>query len=148
MRRAIDIAEYIVRQRGPMDAMKLQKLVYYAQAWSLALRGEVLFDEPIQAWTFGPVTYSLFDRHRGRFVVSCIDGADAEALSTDERRLVDGVLSHYGHLDGLTLSKLTHEEEPWCEARRGVPEGQPSRHVVDRATMQRYYAGRPLPFAW
>lgn len=64
-----DIAAYILDRCGSMSAMKLQKLVYYAQAWSLALYGRPIFDSPIQAWSNGPVNQELFDKHRGRFVL-------------------------------------------------------------------------------
>jgi len=148
MTRAVDIAAHILGRIGPMDAMKLQKLVYYAQSWALALRGEALFDEPIEAWAFGPVTYSLFERHRGRFVVADIGEAQPEGLASEELRLVDSVLSHYGQLDGAQLSELTHAEEPWCEARRGVPEGSRSQQTISLETMARFYRRQTPPFAW
>jgi uncharacterized phage-associated protein len=50
-----DVAAYILEQRGPMSAMKLQKLVYYSQAWSLVWEDRPLFREEIQAWASGPV---------------------------------------------------------------------------------------------
>lgn len=148
MTRAVDIAAHILKRLGPMDAMKLQKLVYYAQSWSLALRGKALFDEPIQAWAFGPVTYSLFDRHRGRFVVGDIGEAQPEGLASEVRRLVDAVLSHYGNLDGAQLSELTHAEEPWCEARSGVPEGSRSQQTISPKTMAHFYGRQTPPFSW
>lgn len=69
---ARDIANWFLGaiDRDAGDAithLKLQKLVYYAQAWSLALpaRGVPLFDEEMQAWAHGPVAESLFQEHRG-----------------------------------------------------------------------------------
>lgn len=64
-----DIAAYILERRGSMSAMKLQKLVFYAQVGSLVQEGRPLFPERIIAWAHGPVVYELFDEHRGRFVV-------------------------------------------------------------------------------
>jgi uncharacterized phage-associated protein len=49
-----DVAQYILRKQGGMTTMKLQKLVYYAQAWSLVWDEEPLFDQPIEAWSNGP----------------------------------------------------------------------------------------------
>lgn len=148
MARAVDIAAFILERIGPMDAMKLQKLVYYGQAWSIALRREKLFDESIQAWAFGPVTYSLFDRHRGRFVVADIGEAQPDALTADERRLLDAMLSYYGRLDGVQLSEMTHSESPWQEARRGVPDGMRSQRTISPDSMERYYSQQSPPFAW
>ena len=52
---------------GNLSAMKLQKLVYYAQAWSLAWDNEILFDDPISAWIYGPVVKELFEISRGHY---------------------------------------------------------------------------------
>ena len=40
--------------------MKLQKLAYYAHGWNLGLTGEPLLDEQIQAWSYGPVVFSVY----------------------------------------------------------------------------------------
>lgn len=64
-----DVAEYILEQYGEMTAMKLQKLVYYCQAWHLAWDGEPLFRESIEAWANGPVVPALYEAHRGVFRV-------------------------------------------------------------------------------
>ena len=67
------VADYIIRsahESGELITnLKLQKLVYYAQAWHLALFDEPLFDDPIEAWVHGPVVsslYSKFPEHRQR----------------------------------------------------------------------------------
>ena len=36
MATALDVAKYVLEQQGPMTTLKLEKLVYYAQAWSVA----------------------------------------------------------------------------------------------------------------
>ena len=70
MNTVFDVAVYILRKTGPISAMKLQKLVYYSQAWSLAWDESPLFINKIQAWTSGPVVRELYDVHRGMFTVS------------------------------------------------------------------------------
>lgn len=65
-----DVADYILGSCGPMSAMKLQKLVYYAQAWSLVWDEQPLFPDDFEAWANGPVVRSLYDLHRGQFRVS------------------------------------------------------------------------------
>jgi len=55
-----DVAIYIMEQCGPMTAMKLQKLVYYSQAWHLVWDEEPLFSDPIEAWANGPIVRSLY----------------------------------------------------------------------------------------
>ncbi len=69
MTTVFDVANYIISRRGPMSAMKLQKLCYYAQAWSLTWTERELFPEEIEAWANGPVVRSLYAAHRGEYRV-------------------------------------------------------------------------------
>ena len=64
---AHDVAAYILKERGPLSAMKLQKLVYYSQAWSLVWDDRQLFGEAVEAWANGPVVRELYEHHRGQF---------------------------------------------------------------------------------
>ncbi len=50
--KALDVAAYILKKYGAMNAMKLQKLVFYVQGWFLVEHGVQLFDEEIQAWAY------------------------------------------------------------------------------------------------
>lgn len=135
-----DVAEYILRNCGEMTAMKLQKLVYYAQAWSLVWDDRPLFDEPIQAWANGPVCPALYDAHRGRFTVQpgSIDG-NADRLGRVARETVDAVIKFYGDKTAQWLSDLTHSERPWIDAREGVDPGERCTRVISHADMAEYY---------
>jgi len=65
----LDVAANILAKRGPMSVMKLQKLVYYCQAWSLVWDDRPMFREPIEAWTMGPAVPALYREHRGMFEI-------------------------------------------------------------------------------
>ena len=80
MASAFDVAAYILENQGEMTTLKLQKLVYYAQAWSLSLDKTPLFDEKIEAWPNGPVVKDLYDCHRGQQYISSIADGDSERL--------------------------------------------------------------------
>jgi len=95
--------------------MKLQKLVYYSQAWSLVWDEKPLFEEKIEAWANGPVVRELYERHRGMFKVPRWDG-DPEILTIDEKETVDSILGFYGRMCSQELSSLTHREDPWKNA--------------------------------
>ena len=69
MASVFDVAKYVLEHTGQITTMKLQKLVYYCQAWSLAWDGKPLFPEEFRAWANGPVCKELYERHRGQFVV-------------------------------------------------------------------------------
>jgi len=141
-----DVADYILHQRGNMSAMKLQKLCYYSQAWSLVWDEEPLFEEQIEAWKGGPVIPELYDRHRGMFEVSQAVIADRgryARLSETQIASIDGVLKFYGDKTAQWLSDLTHMEDPWknARARAGKRDGESCTEVINDADMAEYYGG-------
>ena len=140
MASAHDVAKYILEKRGAMSAMKLEKLVYYSQAWSLVWDEAPLFGEEIEAWANGPVVRELYDKHRGQYSVSVWPTGDIASLSDNQKDTIDIVLDFYGGFNAQQLSDLTHRESPWREARRNVPEGEPCDNVISIASMAEYYS--------
>jgi uncharacterized phage-associated protein len=135
---ASDVAEYILRKQSTLASMKLQKLVYYAQAWSLAWDEEPLFPDPIEAWANGPVVPALYSRHRGQFKVSTVNGCPID-LTDAQRETIDIVLHFYGDKSSQWLSDLTHKEDPWIDARQGLALGQRGNQEITHAAMAEYY---------
>lgn len=136
---AIDVASYILSKTGKLTTMKLQKLVYYSQAWSLVWDGKPLFEEDFQAWANGPVCPSLFKKHKGKFVIDKTE-LKSDATFTDvEKETIDAVLEYYGEKDAYWLSELTHAEAPWKIARGNCPPGQLCNSVITKESMQEYY---------
>ena len=138
-----DVAAYILRRRGRMTAMKLQKLVYYSQAWSLVWDEQPLFGEEIQAWANGPVVYELYDRHRGQYDLHEWPAGDPDVLTERQRETIDAVLDFYGDKSSQWLSDLTHMEAPWADARRGLPPGARGNTPITHASMAEYYGSLP-----
>lgn len=134
-----DAAAYILSKQGALPAMKLQKLMYYAQAWGLVWDDEPLFGESIEAWANGPVVPALYNSHQGQFKVSTIAG-NPNNLTDSQRDTIDQVLSFYGDKSSQWLSDLTHKESPWLEARRGLAPGQRGSHEITHASMAEYYS--------
>jgi len=142
MANIFDVAKYILGKNGCMSTMKLQKLCYYAQAWSLVWDDSPLFDEEFEAWANGPVCRELFNRTQGRFSVCAEDeNGDVGNLTSDQKETIDKVIEHYGSHDAQWLSQLTHMEEPWREARRGIPDGVGSSKIISKESMAIYYGG-------
>jgi uncharacterized phage-associated protein len=113
-----DVAAYILSARGPMTAMKLQKLCYYSYGYHLAWEERSLFPERFEAWANGPVCPELYRLHRGRFQIAAGDiSGEPRRLDAGESESVDLVLSAYGELTAHQLSALTHNELPWIRAR-------------------------------
>lgn len=134
-----DVAAYILSRQGEMTAMKLQKLVYYSQAWALVWDERPLFAEKIEAWTNGPVVPELYKVHRGQFKVSSWPLGDPANLTPTERETVDGVLAFYGDKASQWLSDLTHAESPWRDARIGLAPNDPGSREITLASMAEYY---------
>ncbi len=139
-----DVAKYILEKQGKMTAMKLQKLMYYSQCWSLVWDEEPLFKAKIEAWANGPVCPALYRVHKGKFKVTSADiEGDSSKLGENARETVDAVLKGYGGKPAQWLSDLTHLEEPWQKARkraRAKP-GQNSKEAIIYADMHEYYSG-------
>ncbi len=139
-----DVAKYILEKTGPVTTMKLQKLVYYAQAWSTVWDDPPdtpLFPEEIQAWSQGPVVPDLFAWHKGRFTVDApsLTRGDSAKLSLAQKATIDAVVDFYGPKTAQWLSDLTHSEKPWLEARAGIPDGSPGGRAISLETMHQYY---------
>lgn len=134
-----DVAAYIIARQGAMSTWKLQKLVYYSQAWHLVWSDTPLFDDRIQAWANGPVVKVLYNQHRGAFSVDAWPQGDVQRLSDDERQTIDLVLEGYGSLTGRQLSHLTHSELPWQSAREGLEPTQPGNREITTDSMLAYY---------
>jgi uncharacterized phage-associated protein len=140
---AHDVAAYIVKEHGPLSAMKLQKLVYYSQAWSLVWDDRQLFRESVEAWANGPVVRELYERHRGQFELCDWPWGNVAVLDGEARETVDAVLQYYGPRSAQWLSDLTHREDPWREAREGIPDGERGAAKISLATMAEYYGSLP-----
>lgn len=141
-----NVATYILSKKGAMTAMKLQKLVYYCQAWSLVWDEYPLFEEKIEAWSNGPVVRELFENHKGQFIVQELNSGNSDRLSPVHMETIDAVLEAYGDKPSQWLSDLTHSEDPWLEARRGLSENDRGNAEITHASMAQYYEKLPPKF--
>lgn len=137
---AHDVAAYILQKQGTMTTMKLQKLIYYCQAWSLVWDEEPLFDESIEAWANGPVVRELYARHKGQFNISTWKRGDKSKLSKKQKDTINSVLKYYGDKSSQWLSDVTHKEDPWKEARKGLGPNMKGDHIISHASMMEYYS--------
>ncbi len=135
-----DVATYILEKMGSLMAMKLQKLVYYSQAWSLVWDEEPLFSEKIEAWANGLVVPALYNSHRGQFKVSELSEGNSSNLTPTQRETIDEVINFYGDRSSLWLSDLTHKEDPWIDARQGLMLGERGNKEITHAAMAEYYS--------
>jgi uncharacterized phage-associated protein len=141
---AKQVADYLVwraASRGDLlTNLKLQKLLYYAQGWWLALEKKPLFGERIEAWPMGPVQPGVY----GAFKVygwKAIDPPDTEPkLPKNVADHLDEVVEVYGSYTGVVLSRMTHQEKPWGDARLGLGPEEFSNNEIAYQAMQEYFA--------
>ena len=126
-----------------ISPLKLQKLLYYCQAWHYTIFNEPIFDEDIQAWAHGPVVPSQYRRFANiaRYTnidISVID-LDQPSLSRDSEDLLEEVMDIYGEHTAYYLEQLTHKERPWLETRGDLPEYAATDRVIPLELMYEYY---------
>lgn len=138
------VADYLLvesRERGEvLTNLKLQKLLYYAQAWFLALHGEPLFEEEFRAWVHGPVLLSQYHRLKHNQWRPIMD--DVERPVDIEPRVeghLDEILDVFGSEPATALEIMTHQERPWREARGNLPSDEPSTAIINKNTMREFY---------
>lgn len=138
---ANDVASIVIARSGPwIDAMRLQKLLYYVQAWHLAITDEPAFREQIKAWKDGPVVPAVWherrDRSTRRAATQSVDLIELDEITSD---IIELVIRSYGSMSGEELSALTHVEQPWREARGALPEDAASKQPISPTAMATYY---------
>lgn len=140
MRNVFDVAAFALSKLGPTTAMKLQRLVYYCQAWSLVWDEEPLFNERIEAWANGPIVPELYEIHKNKFKVEAADiPGNPEALSETQKEVVSIVLRDYGEKSTQWLTDLTHLEAPWRDTRKGMSDAERGNREITWAAMAEYY---------
>ena len=137
---AVDVAQYILDKQGEMPAMRLQRLVYYCQAWSLIWDEKPLYKDEIQAWASGPIVPSLYKEHEGTFILENFDRANPNKLGELEIETVDAVLDYYSDKETRWLSDLSKKEKPWKDARGNLGPTERCQSVITTKAMQDYYS--------
>lgn len=151
-------------ERGIRDLspMKLQKLVFFAHSWMLALSGKPLIKEPVKAWKYGPVidsVYHEFKSYGSRNIVSL--GTEFEGLDSDDvfdmkytipklpkndehaNAIINAILDTYGNRTATYLSNLTHESgSAWAVTRKlhcdgGVREFVIPNEIIKETTIKK-----------
>lgn len=146
---SVVLANYILKHYGPMSHLKLQKLLFYCDAYCLAFFGRELISDRFEAWVHGPVCRKVYDEMKGASVLytdmaySPINGIDEDAefdrLPTDVKELLTDVLRNLNTWTGYQLEISTHNELPWQQARMGYSEADKCHVEISKETTRNYY---------
>ncbi len=141
----LDIANYFIwlaNETGSfISNLKLQKLVYYAQAWHLALREKPLFEEDFQAWIHGPVILVLYQKYKAFRWQPILKDTEMQ-LPDNVVKFLDEVAQEYFACNAYELEQMTHVEDPWNRARGNLPPDVPSNAIIKKEWMREYYKAR------
>jgi uncharacterized phage-associated protein len=128
------------RERGELlTNLKLQKLLFYADAWHLALRDEELFPEQFQAWVHGPVLVSQYHRFKDYKWRPIADAIDKPQVPAEMERHLNEIVDVFGSETAVALELMTHREKPWLEARGDLPPSEPCNARISKATTRDFY---------
>lgn len=119
--------------------LKLQKLIYYAQAWSLALSNEPLFDEEIEAWAHGPVVPSVYKRFRESKWEALSVPTSCPDIEENIENLLKEISKVYGKFDAKYLENLTHRDGPWSDTRADLLPEVASSRPIPKEMMKKFY---------
>ena len=131
-----DFAEFLIRYCNinaiPITNLKLQKLLYYIQAWHLVYQDKhPLFNDQPEAWVNGPVYREIYYKYKPYSYLGIVLGFDQSNkesykdsikkmnLTVEQQKLIQSILDHYVNKSAEELVIRTHKEGPWNDARKG-----------------------------
>ena len=150
------ITDYVNSKGVNVSPKKLQKLVYYVEAWHLVHLDFELIEEEFEAWVHGPVVPELYQGLKQfgyndiKVINDELDSAEERIekvakendLSESQLDLIYSVLNKYGTLSSFELEMLTHSENPWIEAREGFPPHERCNKVIAKDRMKEFYSAQ------
>lgn len=140
------VIAYIFERLEEVTPLMLQKLLYFIQGVNLAIYGRPIFEEDCRAWVHGPVYPDVYDLFRD-FKYNPIDDAryallegKEDSLTNDEKKVIDLVVNTFGIYGAKALEKITHNEAPWMDARKGYGDNIPSNVLLPKEGIKNYYS--------
>lgn len=145
------VTDYVIMslngdERFSLINLKLQKLVYYIQAWALGIEGTPMMDAKFEAWVHGPVCRPLYERFKtSKSLYSFIgkddvnDSSAAGKIADEDKDFINYILENYACYSGTQLESMTHKEQPWIEARNGAAPMEHCENEISELSMKLYY---------
>ncbi len=121
--------------------LKLQKILYYAQGYYLAMYEKELFSEDFQAWAHGPANPDIYDKYKD-YGCSAIAEPSENEIPEFEKDIVEflfNIWQTFGIYDGKYLEELTHKEAPWIDARKGYQPGDICTNIISKESMKEFF---------
>lgn len=148
MHKAMDIANFFVQLSNsiPDDSisnLKLNKMLYFAQGWMLAVNDRPLFEEDFEAWDYGPVIREVYDAYKpcGKWPIKeAADSFDESSLDSQELELLADVYNAYGKYTGYALANMTYQKgTPWEKVHV-----YKANNLISKDSMRTFFKAQPL----
>jgi uncharacterized phage-associated protein len=138
------VSDYLLtdgRGRGDvLTNLKLQKLLYYAQAWYLVRNDRPIFREDFEAWIHGPVLPSQYHRFKDcEWRPIQVEIRSPDALPPKLTKHLQAIITTFGVETATRLELMTHRELPWLKARQNMPNHARSKAIISKSSMKEYY---------
>lgn len=143
---ALDVAKWFVNkftEYGDLIThLKVQKLLYYAEAWTQTILNRQLFLEDMQAWAHGPVVPEVFHFYKdyGWHPLPPMD--ISESFDKDVLDMLEQIYDVYGEFTAKTLENMTHSDKPWIDARMSLPPEARCENVIEKAAIKSYFVDK------
>jgi uncharacterized phage-associated protein len=126
---ANNIAKYLIhlasqelvgdnQEREGTTNLKLQKVLYFVQAYYLAKLNRPVFSDNIEAWEYGPVVPSVYRRYRDHGNKPIVFEKDNSSLAEEDKKIIQKVWNTFGGYSASKLVDITHTHTPWKEANK------------------------------
>lgn len=148
---SVVLSEYILKHYGPMSHLKLQKLLFYCDAYHLARFGVELVEDKFEAWVHGPVSRRVYDALKQHSKLhddvtytpsensSNVDSIFSE-LASEQQEWLSIILEDLSQWTGIQLEIATHSERPWQVARVGYHPSDKCSQLISKKETKSFYS--------
>ena len=150
---AIDVSRHIInysnKKNYGISNLKLQKILYFVQAYFLLKTGSACFDDRIEAWDLGPVVpvayreYKIFGNANIPMITFVIEKDSRNIWNSKvlpfnddvileyDKELIDSVVDKFSEYSASDLVRLTHNQQPWIDAYSKNKNNEISRKAIE-----------------
>ncbi|MEN8221070.1 MAG: type II toxin-antitoxin system antitoxin SocA domain-containing protein [Pseudomonadota bacterium] len=142
--KAIDVANWFINQFDKESGdvithLKLQKLLYFSEAWCQVLLDRELFSENMEAWSHGPVVREVFNQFKS-FGWNPLDATDdVIEFDSEVKDVLLQVMETYGNVSAKALEHLTHQDIPWKEARGDLSPEVKCSNSISKQSLKSFF---------
>ena len=159
MYNVLDVCRHVINYSNNQDYgisnLKLQKVLYFIQAYFLISTPEACFVEQIEAWDFGPIVPEVYNEYKQYgsgdipYITSYIQFDEEDIwnsaridfsdniISDDDKKLIDMVVDKFSEYSATDLVTLTHRQAPWKYAYvRGM------NNAIKNESIKEYFSGK------